>query len=449
MINRLPKIKSTIILFNYRGLIPIDVYPLKKSDVTSKSFNLQPLPKIEYKQFLNSFRQLSPSETQHSCILCDLINPHNPANDHGKLFLELFFKYVLNDRQFEYGENDDWEVTAEQERYDIRIRNRNNSKIIIIENKSNLAFDQPNQLYRYWYYGIHLLQKDMDKKYAKILYLSPSEFKKYEKQSITKPDYFKDIQNEDPDSQLADRLDEAIIKIVYFNQEILTWLDKCIEALEEKDNLFYYLLQYKDFWENTMTNTIVKQVETFFSDKEQWDTFLELHYNIGEISSQWYLTLKNALTQRFLTESIDNAWGFISWGRYNTEYLWFLNEYRSDCFCIWQVQQSIQLWISPDNIDLPKATALLKTNKYSKILAAFERMDEPHLEEPQYPYKMVERGNFTFGDIDDGHISPDKFAWYAHYKTDIVVEQILRKVNRFRENGVTTLIKELIEETKK
>jgi hypothetical protein len=448
MINRLPRIKSAIIPFNYKGLILIDVYPLKKFVVARKSFSLQPLPKIEYQQIMNSFKQLSPSETQHSCILCDLINPHNPVNDHGKLFLELFFKYVLNDRQFECDEDDDWEVTAEQERYDIRIRNRNNSKIIIIENKSNWAVDQPNQLYRYWYYGMHLLQRDMDIKYAKILYLSPSEFKKYEKQSITKPDYFKDIENEAPDCQLIDQLDETMIKVVFFNQEIVTWLDKCMEALEERDNMFYYLFQYKDFWENTMANTIVKQVETYFSDKEQWDNFLEMHNNIGEILSQWYLTLKNALNQCFLTESIDDAWGFITQGRYNTEYIWFLNEYGSDRIRIWQVQQNFHLWISSAYIDLPKATALLKTNKYSKILAAFERKDDPHLEEPQNPYKMIEYGNFTFGDIDDGQISAEKFAWYAHYKTDIVVEQILRKINRFRESGVTALIKELIEETK-
>jgi hypothetical protein len=435
---KLPELKSYIVPFDYSGLIGQKVYHFKKFVVVNDFPSLKPIPKIVYTRIVNAFEQLSPSEPQHSRIICDLINPNNYLIDHGNRFLELFFKHVLNDSQFEYNESDEWEVTAERERYDIRIRSKDNGKIIIIENKSNWANDQPNQLYRYWYEGIYKEQKNMDKKYAKMLYLSPSEFKKYDKQSITKPDKF--------EKSLDDQLDEKIIKTVFFSKEILNWLDECMKIVDNDDNLYYYLLQYKDFWGNIMANEIVKQVEEYFSAKEQWDTFLELSNQRNVLIASWYLTLRDALNKCFLTESVDEAWGFVTWG--GNDYSWFLNKYGNDYIRIWLIRESLHLWINPSKIDLKEANRLLKTPEYSKILAAFERQQDPHLDD-EHPHKMIERGNFYFGDIDDGQIGGEKFAWYAHYRTDKVVEQILKKINRFRESKITGLIEELIERTKK
>jgi hypothetical protein len=107
-------------------------------------------PKIKIITNINIFKQCSPIvEKQHSNILGTLLNP-NGSHGYGTTFLALFFETVLEDTAF-FTDSDKWNITIEKGgHYDVRIRNQNNRKIIIIENKSNWAQDQQNQLYRYW-----------------------------------------------------------------------------------------------------------------------------------------------------------------------------------------------------------------------------------------------------------------------------------------------------------
>jgi hypothetical protein len=410
---------------------------------------LDDLPKIEtpeYTRMINVFKQLRLSETEHSRIICDLINPNNHLIDYGKQFLELFFKYVLHDDEFKYNEKDQWEVVAEEGRYDIWIRSKDNSKIIIIENKANGANDQPNQLYRYWYHGIHWLQKDMDdkNKYGKILYLSPSKFKIYDKQSITKPDYIKE-------RELYNQLDEEIIQPVFFNKEILLWLEECMKIVENKDSLYYYLLQYRDFWRSSMHDKeIVNLLDKYFEGKEKGmlDNFCELSNQKAALIDSWYLHFGAALKERFQDEKNEHvyeAWEFEGW---NYDWHWSLKDYGRDCIRINIDSHDFELWINPEKIDSQKANRLLLDHKYCKILEAFDKPQGMNLTDSQAPIKIVEKDIFSLNDIDNRPISPE-FAWYARYRTKEVVEQILRKINRFRNPEITTLLKELIEETRK
>jgi hypothetical protein len=431
---------------------------MKELPILKRTFSIPEFFKINYSGILNSFRQLSPLEPQHSRIICDLINPANKDNKHADLFLELFFKIVLND---EYNPSDFWEVTAEKERYDIRIKNKDNSKIIIIENKSNGAGDRPNQLYRYWYFGIHKAQENINNPYKKILYLSPSIYKRYDEQSITRPDDPNTLDLDEYDSSLpltlAD-LGENIVKTVYFQSTIIQWLDECMNALlekgcmnplPEKANTYYYLLQYKDFWGNTMLNEIMQKVDEHFKDRNQWNSFSELAGQKNNIIASWYLSLKEGLNRCFLSDNVDNAWCFVE-GPNNYEYFWYLKEFGKNALHIWLFQQSLYLIIPPDTLDLVRGKELLKTDKYSKIIGAFECLEESHLHEPQNRIVFVERGKFDFIDEpDNGHIPSDKFAWYSRFETANVVEQILRKINRFREPQITALLKELTTEIKK
>jgi hypothetical protein len=199
-------------------------------------------PKISVENDLNIFQQLSPKEPQHSKILGSLLNP---KFDYGDVFLKLFFEVVLNDPEFITESTDKWIITTEKERYDIRIRNQINSKIIIIENKSNNAEDQGNQLYRYWLNGIYLPQYRISNTpniptYKRILYLSPDESKKPSEQTKSRPGDF--------DGTSPDSVPLGIIKIVYFHKEIINWLDACMKAVEEKSDIYFYLKQYKDYW---------------------------------------------------------------------------------------------------------------------------------------------------------------------------------------------------------
>jgi hypothetical protein len=197
---------------------------------------------IKITEKINIFAQLSPSEPKHSFILSNLLNPKG-NHGYGNSFLNLFFK-VFPITPISISPDDIWEVTAEKERFDIRIRNINNTKIIIIENKSNWANDQDNQIYRYWYNGIYSMQINFRKfglpVYSKIFYLSPSDYKQPSEQSISRPiDY---------DKNLPEKIPSDIMDVVYFNDHIIRWLNLCINIVEYKSEMYYYLLQYRDFW---------------------------------------------------------------------------------------------------------------------------------------------------------------------------------------------------------
>ena len=193
---------------------------------------------------INVFKQLKPSELNHSIILANLLNPKG-NHLQGKLFLESFLK-IITTPDIYVPSDDIWEVTAEKDRYDIRIKNIDNTKIIIIENKSNWAKDQDNQLYRYWYYGIYLLQQYYEKLnkplFSKIIYLSPSDYKPPTQQSISRPT--------DWDNNLPEFIPPNLITTIFFNEHIVKWLDLCLDSLSKDTDIYFYIKQYRDFWRN-------------------------------------------------------------------------------------------------------------------------------------------------------------------------------------------------------
>jgi hypothetical protein len=205
-------------------------------------------PKIKPETGLNIFAQLRPSEPQHSRILRDLLDPRG-KHGCGDTFLRLFFEKVLGKTEFSIADGDRWTVSAEAERFDVRIQNQNSTKIIIIENKSNGADDQPNQLYRYWYFGIHQRQyrfQKVDKEtYAKILYASPDYGKEPSPQTKMRPAKW--------DSELPPSVPEGTVKVVRFRREIADWLEACREQISAQSDISqpdmsFYLKQYVDYW---------------------------------------------------------------------------------------------------------------------------------------------------------------------------------------------------------
>jgi hypothetical protein len=190
---------------------------------------------------INIFDQIKLSEPEHSKILSNLLNP---LGTHGykNIFLKLFLEVFCPDLDFD--EKEHWIVTAEKERYDIRIKNDDNSKIIIVENKSNNAKDRPNQLYRYWFNGIFLAQYNRKlfglNCFSKIIYLSPSDYKQPEEQSKTRP--------EDWDINFDERIPCELLDIKFFNTHIIDWLNKCLLDIDKNSNLYYYITQYRDYW---------------------------------------------------------------------------------------------------------------------------------------------------------------------------------------------------------
>ncbi len=196
---------------------------------------IRTFPKIDKPSELNFFKKIHITEPQHSRILGDLLNPFGSHNE-GSVFLKLFFDIL----KIDYEDKEIWNVTVETERFDIRIATKSLDKIIIVENKSNGAEDQPNQLYRYWYEGIYLPQLRLNNtKLKKILYLCSDDFKSPSEQSLSRPE------NYDKSLPLKVPIE---IDILFFTKEIISWLEKCLEITKDKLELYYFIKQYYDFW---------------------------------------------------------------------------------------------------------------------------------------------------------------------------------------------------------
>lgn len=181
------------------------------------------------------------SEPIHSRILHFFLSD-NPMHGQGKLFLSAFLEYI----GFEKDKgNEEWIITAEEGRVDVLLRRLNPLGAVIIENKSNWAGDQPNQLYRYWYENIHKRKEDCDTDYYskhpeyKIVYLVPDKAKQISDNSKTRPiDYPID---------LPDKLPMEPI-VMDFHEDIPKWLRKCMDKLPaENTPLRNLIAQYIEY----------------------------------------------------------------------------------------------------------------------------------------------------------------------------------------------------------
>lgn len=169
------------------------------------------------------------SEPIHSRILHFFLSD-NPMHGQGKLFLSAFLEYI----GFEKDKgNEEWKITAEEGRVDVLLRRLNPLGAVIIENKSNWAGDQPNQLYRYWYENIHKRKEDSDTDYYskhpeyKIVYLVPDETKHINSNSTSRPvDYPEDLPEELPMKP----------KVMTFHTDIPKWLRKCMVSVYEDNS---------------------------------------------------------------------------------------------------------------------------------------------------------------------------------------------------------------------
>lgn len=180
------------------------------------------------------------TEPIHSRILQFFLSD-NPMHGQGFSFLRLFLKCIGIDSQ----SDDEWVVTAETGRVDIMIKRFHPRSVVIIENKSNWAGDQPNQLYRYWYQNIHRCNEDCKQEYYhehpeyKIVYLIPDSQKIISNDSLAKP--------HDYPEELPDILP---IKPIFFSfkEGLSNWLEECISSLpRENSPLINLLTQYKEY----------------------------------------------------------------------------------------------------------------------------------------------------------------------------------------------------------
>ncbi|WP_062428469.1 hypothetical protein [Treponema endosymbiont of Eucomonympha sp.] len=197
-----------------------------------------------------------------------------------------------------------------------------------------------------------------------------------------------------------------------------------------------------------MANGIEEQVESLFSDREQWESFLELREQKDALRNAWWQGFRAKMNRHFIVDNKADGWGYISWGVW--DYKWYLAESGADSLCVWCREwyggYIFHLWVNQTLFDGVKITNLLQGTKYTPILSAFERIDSIGSNNE----KLIENGNFSFGAPDDGNLNLDKLAWYAHYQPEAFLSQISRKIDRFRKDPeVSALLAEINRETKK
>lgn len=189
------------------------------------------------------------SEPIHSRLIHFLLSDDR-MHGQGSLFRYCF----LNTLGISNPNNGEWIVTAEEGRVDVMLARKHPHSVVIIENKSNGAQDQPNQLYRYWYQNIHSGQADTKATYYfgknyRIIYLVPRSCKKKPaNQSCTKPDK----NSFEPFTRLSELqykrlpLEIPIEPIIWsLDDEFSRWLEDCISKIDPRNiPLINYLNQY-------------------------------------------------------------------------------------------------------------------------------------------------------------------------------------------------------------
>lgn len=190
------------------------------------------------------------TEPIHSRLIHFLMSNNKLHGQQNKFLFEF-----LNILDIEYSKKDRWDITAEKGRVDIMLRRDYPQSIIIIENKSNWADDQRNQMYRYWYENIYIKTKNVSKEFYEnnsnnyqIIYLSPNTNKRYDEQSITKPgrDWFDNL-TDFQYNNLPLKIPLAP-RILTFDQHIVSWLEKCMDHLDgENYPLKNYIYQYINY----------------------------------------------------------------------------------------------------------------------------------------------------------------------------------------------------------
>jgi len=192
--------------------------------------------------FFNVFQFFSIGETMHSYLLSRLLNPYL-EHGQGLLFLKLFLKKIV-----EVNESDHWIITVEKGRVDVLLKRIDPPSVIIIENKSNNAGDQENQLYRYWYKEIYepnchrndVIEYTSKNPNYRIIYLVPNDWKTPSENSLIKPKgegYGKSAPEKIPMTPL----------LWNYKKEIVCWLSTSLLEIPKRNyRLKEYVKQYID-----------------------------------------------------------------------------------------------------------------------------------------------------------------------------------------------------------
>ena len=212
----------------------------------------------------------------HSLFLSMLLNPF-ASHGQGDRFLKPFFEMIEKKRNSDLSplvidtstikvwvEKDIGPVDDEHGgRIDICIEDKN-GYYIIIENKI-YAGDQPKQMKRYWNYAQEKCNKDANR--YRLIYLT--------------------LDGHEPSKESTDGLESMDYICISYKDDIVTWLNKCVELSVRQPLLRETLIQYIDtlkkltYSDMENSNEIIKVM----SKEEYLDATFFIANNINEMIS--------------------------------------------------------------------------------------------------------------------------------------------------------------------
>jgi hypothetical protein len=194
-----------------------------------------------------------------------------------------------------------------------------------------------------------------------------------------------------------------------------------------------------------MSYEIISHVESLFSDKEQWDSFLDIANARNFIRDTWW---KKFLSEMNKSVKFIQNWGYATNNHF--DYHWYINEFGMNSFCLIAANLgnrfSLGLWAPQNKYNIKKLSELLKQEKYGEpIKAKFDRLDYIGDETAEWKYAEYFAFDGLKGSEPDIY---DRLAWYANYKTTELVSELISKINKFREDEeITKILSELNNET--
>jgi hypothetical protein len=179
---------------------------------------------------------------------------------------------------------------------------------------------------------------------------------------------------------------------------------------------------------------ITSQVENLFSEKEQWDAFLELSPQVDKIKNDWFTKIKSTLNKIFNVDDIVEGWEFDST---DGDYRWYLKEFGRNTIYLFFDYSSFGLYANGETMNITSLKTKLREKACLPIIAGFERLDYC-LEDDEEWYLLYETGNFSFGSSSDKYIDGNSLAWFANYRNEDLSFQLHQKVDKFRKNKEIT-----------
>ena len=347
------------------------------------------------------------TETKHSRILAFFLNPEE-THGQGGTFLKLFLdKLEIDTTNFNQKE---WRVYVERNNIDILLQCKTIS--IVIENKSNGAENQNNQLYRYWDSAIYQfhhkdLQKANDKNFSRILYLPDGWWydRKPTEQTKERPKYL-------PADEYPEKLNENIITTWTYTKEIKEWLTECANSISESNIIKHFINSYITYWskiklkDKQYMETLKKHLETV----EDWKNLNDVINQVQNLKSQWIADFEKEIK----AENPDNFWGQRKTSS-PYDFRWGIkgSDWTDMCFLFYPSEYGLSIW----------GQKFYKVkDKYKAKLEAIFGEDFQWIEGSNSNYAMFLKSDcFEFDEID--------LPWQFHNNAQLVkrIKEVITK----------------------